>query len=316
MKIKSGIHTFCLTQKVPYNEITNICQANNDVIKYKTSDMGTTRTYHIYTYKKIGVEIILNQSLVYPSNIKMIINPSSLLANTYDETGLFKATKSNIKILYSKLKTITDKIGLKSLDKFKLSRCDITEDRYYDTQADVMFILNVFKKSLPIRYYNPKILKNKTDNNYYWEIASDTCQFSVYNKTYELKKRHNIKIYDNILRMEYRLERKNITKICKCKYWKEQLNKLYKSNDKILSKFLHRLHQDNINIVTKSYAIEQINSSKYRKNTKKELIRIIKKASSCETLAATQKQCRIKRSKFIKLLKKISDMGFNAVTRD
>ena len=316
MKIKSGIHTFCLTQKAPYNEITNMCQANNDVIEYKTSDMGTTRTYYIYTYKKIGVEIILNQSLVYPSNIKMIINPSSLIADKYDETGLFKATKANIKILYSKLKTITDKIGIKSLDKFKLSRCDITEDRYYDTQADVMFILDVFRKSLPIAHYKNQYLKGKNESKNHWTIASKNCEFSSYNKTYELNKRHNIKISDNILRLELRLRRDRICKLCKCKCWKEQLNKLYKSSDKILSKFLHRLHQDNINIVTKSYAIEQISSSKYRKNTKKELIRIIKKASGCESLAATQKQCRIKKSKFIKLLKKISDLGFNAVTRD
>ena len=45
-----------------------------------------------------------------------------------------------------------------------------------------------------------------------------------------------------------------------------------------------------------------INASKYREKTKRKLRRIAKKANGCVSLAAVQKDCRIKKSDFIKLL--------------
>ena len=61
-----------------------------------------------------------------------------------------------------------------------------------------------------------------------WSSRSDlcSCAFSVYDKTYELKKRHNIKIDEHILRLELRFGRSKITKMTKGKDWYGQLIEL------------------------------------------------------------------------------------------
>ena len=55
--------------------------------------------------------------------------------------------------------------------------------------------------------------------------------------------------------------------------------------------------------------LDRINASKYREKTKKKLRRIAKKANGCVSLAAVQKDCRIKKSDLIKLLGKFEEMG-------
>ena len=54
--------------------------------------------------------------------------------------------------------------------------------------------------------------------------------------------------------------------------------------------------------------LDRINASKYREKTKKKLRRIAKKANDCVSLAAVQKDCRIKKSDLIKLLGKFEEM--------
>lgn len=61
--------------------------------------------------------------------------------------------------------------------------------------------------------------------------------------------------------------------------------------------------------VSLSELLNRINASKYREKTKKKLRRIAKKANGCVSLAAVQKDCRIKKSEFInKLLGKFEEM--------
>ncbi|MBS6641854.1 MAG: hypothetical protein KH295_12520, partial [Clostridiaceae bacterium] len=72
-----------------------------------------------------------------------------------------------------------------------------------------------------------------------------------------------------------------------------------------------RLHQDYAVLVTKEEALARIEQSTYRKQTKKKLRRIVKKADGCESLAAVQRESRIKKSDFMKMLDRFSKMGFS-----
>ncbi len=60
--------------------------------------------------------------------------------------------------------------------------------------------------------------------------------------------------------------------------------------------------------------LDCINASRYSEKTKKKLRRIAKKANGCVSLAAVQKDCRIKKSEFIKLLWKFEDMGVGYIS--
>ena len=158
--------------------------------------------------------------------------------------------------------------------------------------------------------------KSKDADKHSWTIEnqSQSCAFSVYDKTYELEKRHNIAIDEHILRLELRFDRSKITKLTKAKDWESQLIELGSQIEKQQHKFLHRLHMTYFDPVSLSELLDCINAPRYREKTKKKLRRIAKKANGCVSLAAVQKDCRIKKSDFIKLLGKFEEMGVRCVS--
>ena len=210
------------------------------------------------------------------------------------------------------------------LKEFKLSRCDLTCNLYYERKADVQDRLDIFKKSFSIPHYNAvKFGKYsnsdeqfKRANKHSWTIEnkSKSCAFSVYDKSYELEKRHDIKIDEHILRLELRFGRSKITKLTKAKDWESQLIELGSQVENQQHKFLHRLHMTHFDPISLPKLLDCINASKYREKTKKKLRRIAKKANGCVSLAAVQKDCRIRKSEFIKLLGKFEEMGVGYIS--
>ena len=63
-----------------------------------------------------------------------------------------------------------------------------------------------------------------------------------------------------------------------------------------------------------SELLDRIDASKYHEKTKKKIRRIAKKANGCVSLAAIRKDCRIKKSDFIKLLGKFEEMGVECIS--
>ena len=96
--------------------------------------------------------------------------------------------------------------------------------------------------------------------------------------------------------------------------WNGQLIELSEQVEKQQRKFLHRLHMTYFDPVPLSELLDRIDAFKYHKKTKKKLRRIAKKANGCVSLAAVRKDCRIKKSDFIKLLGKFEEMGVGCVS--
>ena len=321
---KYGIHTFSLKLQCKYSEIQNIIE-QNECIRTGNGKLGLSPYYQIVRYKPIGVEIHLGQSVSHPCWLVLIVNPSSLFAGTYEPTALFQADEKSVQQIKHRLRNILDKIGIdRRLKEFKLSRCDLTCNLYYESRADVRKRLEMFKKSYPIPRYSVISFssymdfdeKSKEADKHSWTIEnqSQSCAFSVYDKTYELEKRHAIKISEHILRLELQFKRSKITKITKAKDWYGQLIELSEQVEKQQHKFLHRLHMTYFDPVPLSELLDRIDASKYHKKTKKKLRRIAKKANGCVSLAAVRKDCRIKKSDFIKLLGKFEEMGVGCVS--
>lgn len=321
---ESGIHTFSLKLQCKYSEIQNIIE-QNECIRTSKRKLGLSSYYQMPQYKPIGVEIQLGQSVSHPCWLVLIVNPSSLLAGTYKPTALFQADEESVRLIKHRLRNILDKIGVdRRLKGFKLSRYDLTRNLYYEHRADIQDRIDIFKKSFPIPHYSVIKFdqysnsneKFKGANKHSWTIEnkSKSCAFSVYDKSYELEKRHDIKIGEHILRLELRFERSKITKLTKSKDWESQLIELGSQVEKQQHKFLHRLHMTYFDSVSLSELMDRINASKYREKTKKKLRRIAKKANGCVSLAAVQKDCRIKKSDFIKLLGKFEEMGIGYIS--
>ena len=319
-----GIHTFSLKLQCKYSEIQNIIE-QNECIRTSKGKLGLSSYYQMTQYKPVGVEIQLGQSVSHPCWLILIVNPSSLLAGTYKPTALFQADKESVQQIKHRLRNILDKIGVdRRLKEFKLSRCDLTCNLYYEHRADVQDRIDIFKKSFSIPHYSTVKFgkysnfdeKFQGANKHSWTIEnqSQSCAFSVYDKTYELKKRHNIKIDEHILRLELQFKRSKITRLTKAKDWYGQLIELSEQVEKQQRKFLHRLHMTYFDPVSLSELLDRIDASKYHKKTKKKLRRIAKKANGCVSLAAVRKDCRIKKSDFIKLLGKFEEMGVGCVS--
>ena len=267
----------------------------------------------------------MGQSISHPCWLILIVNPSSPLASTYEPTALFQADEKSVQQLKHHLRNILDKIGVdRRLKGFKLSRCDLTSNLYYKRKTDVQNRLDIFKKSFPIPHYSTVKFgqyansdeKFQGANKHSWTIEnkSKSCAFSVYDKSYELEKRHDIKIDEHILRLELRFGRSKITRLTKSKDWESQLAELDSQIEKQQHKFLHRLHMTHFDPVSLPKLLDCINASKYREKTKKKLRRIAKKANGCVSLAAVQKDCRIKKFEFIKLLGKFEEMGVGCIS--
>ena len=320
----SGIHTFSLKRKFSYSEIQNIIEQNKCFCCNK-GKYNLSFYYQITQYKSLGVEIQLSQSFgARPSWLTLIVNPSSLLAGQYQPTQLFKRNMDFARMQLF-LRCILDEIGVSEpLKTFKLSRCDLTCNLYYESKAEVRKRLETFKKAYLIPRYRvisfgsymnlDEEFKEADTHSWTIETKSQSCAFSVYDKTYELKKRHDIKINEHILRLELRFGRSKITKITKATDWCSQLIELSKQVEKQQRKFLHRLHMTYFDPVSLSELLDRIDASKYREKTKKKLRRIAKKANGCVSLAAVRKECRIKKSDFIKLLEKFEKIGVGCIS--
>lgn len=100
----------------------------------------------------------------------------------------------------------------------------------------------------------------------------------------------------------------------KAKDWESQLIELGSQVENQQHKFLHRLHMMHFDPVSLPELLDRINASKYHEKTKKKLRRIAKKANGCVSLAAVRKDCRIKKSDFIKLLGKFEEMGICVIS--
>ena len=149
-----GIHTFSLKLQCKYSEIQNIIEQNECIYTSK-GKLGISSYYQMPQFKDIGVEVQLGQSVSHPSWLILIVNPSSLLAGTYEPTALFQADKESVQQIKHRLRDILDQIGVdRRLKEFKLSRCDSTCNLYYKRKTDVQNRLDIFKKSFSIPHYN------------------------------------------------------------------------------------------------------------------------------------------------------------------
>ena len=254
MKTERGIHTFSLTAPCSYNTIQELCEDHAHYMSKKLSHR-LKKVIFLNAYKHRGVEILLTQSLTHRSWIRLIINPSSLCSGRYEPLALFQAEHADLKLVQKRLKEIIKELELPmKLKDFKLNRVDLTRNLYCKSSEEVKVRLDIFRKSEQLPHYkekNPRRKSGERDeavdqplyankkNQHSWTTCAKNCEFSVYDKGYELKKQHGITILSSILRLELRISRQRLQKLAGKGNWEDQLRQLSKDQDKIMDKFLH-----------------------------------------------------------------------------
>ena len=272
-------------------------------------------------YKHCGVEILLTQSLTHRSWIRLIINPSSLCSGRYEPLALFQAEHADLKLVQKRLKEIIKELDLPmKLKDFKLNRVDFTRNLYCKSSKEVRVRLDIFRKSEKLPHYKEKKFGNHSGerdeavdqplyadeaNRHAWTTGVKDSEFAVYDKGYELKKRHGLTALAPVLRMELRVSGQRVRKLAGKGRWEDQLRQLSKDQDKVMDKFLHRLHQDFPQVVHKEEALKRIEESGFQKRTKDKMREFVKKMSSCGSFTAARQKMGLNKKSFIQLLGKL-----------
>lgn len=329
MKIERGIHTFSLTAPCSYNMIQELCEDHAHYVHRKSSH-GLKKVISLNAYKHCGVEILLTQSLAHRSWIRLIINPSSLCSGRYEPLALFQAEHADLKLVHKQLKEIIKELDLPmKLKDFKLNRVDFTRNLYCKSSKEVRVRLDIFRKSEKLPHYKEKKFGNHSGerdeavdqplyadeaNRNAWTTGVKDSEFAVYNKGYELKKRHGLIILAPILRMELRVSGQRVRKLAGKGRWEDQLRQLSKDQDKIMDKFLHRLHQDFPQVVHKKEALKRIEESGFQQHTKDKMRELVKKMSSCGSFTAARQKMGLNKKSFIRLLGKFEKIKISPIT--
>ena len=114
--------------------------------------------------------------------------------------------------------------------------------------------------------------------------------------------------------MELRVSGQRVRKLAGKGKWEEQLRQLSKDQDKIMDKFLHRLHQDFPQVVHKEEAFKRIEESGFQKRTKDNMRELVKKMSSCGSFTAARQKMEISKKSFMQLLGKFEKIKISPIT--
>ena len=328
MKIERGMHTFSLTAPCSYHTIQELRETQSHYVR-KMSGARLTKIISLNKYKPQGVEILLTQSIDHRSWIRLIINPSSLCSGRYEPLALFQAEHTKLKQIQKRLKEIIKELDLPmKLKDFKLNRVDLTRNLYCKSSEEVRVRLDIFRKSEKLPHYKEKKFGNHSGerdeavdqplysdevNRHAWTTGVKDSEFAVYDKGYELKKRHGLIILAPILRMELRVSGQRVRKLAGKGKWEDQLQQLSKDQDEIVNRFLHRLHQDFPQVVHKKEALKRIEESGFQKRTKDKMRELVKKMSSCGSFTAARQKMGLSKKSFIQLLGKFEKIKISPI---
>ena len=328
MKIERGIHTFSLTAPCSYHTIQELRETQSHYVR-KMSGARLTKIISLNKYKPQGVEILLTQSIDHRSWIQLIINPSSLCSGRYEPLALFQAEHADLKLVQKRLKEIIKELDLPmKLKDFKLNRVDFTRNLYCKSSKEVRVRLDIFRKSEKLPHYKEKKFGNHSGerdeavdqplyadeaNRHAWTTGVKDSEFAVYDKGYELKKRHGLTVLAPILRMELRVFGQRVRKLAGKGRWEDQIRQLSKDQDKVVDKFLHRLHQDFPQVVHTKEALKRIEESGFQKRTKDKMRELVKKMSSCGSFTAARQKMGLNKKSFIQLLKKFEKIKISPI---
>ena len=189
--------------------------------------------------------------------------------------------------------------------------------------------MDIFRKSEKLPYYKEKKFGNHSGerdeavdqplyadeaNRHVWMTGVKDSEFAVYDKGYELKKRHGLTVLAPVLRMELRVSGQRVRKLAGKGNWKDQLRQLSKDQDEIVNKFLHRLHQDFPQVVHKKEAFKRIEESCFQQRTKGKMRELVKKMSSCGSFTAARQKMEISKKSFMQLLGKFEKIKISPIT--
>lgn len=201
LKTEIGIHTVELyARNLKYQEVQRSIDYLADQSNFQ---ILWSDPYHIdrYLASKFfvdsGVRLQIHQSHDHSNGIGLIINPSTLLAGTYQPTQLYKPTKKSYQQLLMNIGHIMMTMGLGQYsfegtpefivapEDLSLSQIDLTANLWFDSDTDLTQIIALFGKSNVPKGFSRKKLSSEQQAHSF--VASNhTVAIKAYDKIFEL----------------------------------------------------------------------------------------------------------------------------------
>ena len=261
LKAEIGIHTFELYAKnLKYQEV----QRSVDYLADQGSiQMLWSDPYHIDRhlasnfFVDSGVRLQFHQSHDQSNGIRLIINPSTLLSETYQPTQLYKPTKKSYQELLTNIGHIMIKMGLGQYgfegntelivapEDLSLSQIDLTANLWFDSATDITQIIALFwKSSVPKGFSKQKL--SSEQQAHCFGIHNHTVALKAYDKIFELaingRCPERLK-WKKLLRLEVSLKREAFLKKASVKR-KDSLYKMLRTGFDMAQKtILHYLEK-------------------------------------------------------------------------
>ena len=297
MKLKQvhlGLHTIELyAGKLKYHQIQKTI---DHLVDQRSIQQIYSDSYSIDRHLKStylvdqGVRMRLHQSHNKSNGISFAVNPSTLLAGSYQPLVLYKPTMKNVAELQERIRDVMDEIHLSdhgesilNPDELSLSRMDLTVDLWFSRDTDLSSLIRIFRKSMLPRHYKRREIEGKQD--YFFEISTKELSFKIYDKVYELAQNDRCpKKYrkEKILRLEVSMRREAFLEKLGLKRKDDLYTMLKAGYDKVcaaMREFLDKLFPADGMHLSYPEAERKIQQSKLDSDTKEQMLFLLKKTS-------------------------------------
>ena len=333
-QVNMGVHTIELyAGKLKYHQIQKTI---DHLVEQRSIQQIYSDSYSIDRHLKStylvdqGIRMRLHQSHNKSNGISFAVNPSTLLAGSYQPLELYQPTRKNVAALQRQIGNIMSEIHLSDhgepiLDpaKLSLSRMDLTVDLWFSRDTDLSSLIRIFRKSMLPRHYKRRELEGKQD--YFFEISTKELSFKIYDKVYELAQNDRCpKKYrkEKSLRLEVSMRREAFLEKLGLKR-KDDLYTMLKAGYgnvcTVIREFLDKLFPADGMHLSYPEAERKIQQSKLDSDTKEQMLFLLKKTSrgaGLDTAAQKWKKAYsiVDARKFHFLIKQFDQLQVNPVT--
>ena len=334
MSIVYGVHTYSAGMTLTYNQFKKVWDAC-----YKTGCIQDTSDFweatwrlYCYAYQERGVKVFLYGKSGKLYRLRVQVEPCRVLGES-DPTALAKLSKRDYKKLIKAVDSMLKKLGVPiSIDKMKITRCDLTLNIEFSSQEELMEYLRIFKKSLCIyRYKRVSFKKNggkannpKVANNHSYCISCKSASFLIYDKIAQLEmidRLDELLVGKYILRFEAELKRPALKK----HLGKQAMETNYKllstavqKSKKVIRWYLARMQPPCERYLRYKYAVDLIENAKLKGKTRERMLYLLRKTSDKESLTSALTDLRNKHhlssGQCKTILKQFQKLGIGPIT--
>ena len=242
-----------------------------------------------------GVRIHIYQSHDKSNGLGLVINPSSLLAGSYQPTQLFHPKKKACGEVLLRTEEILHELRLEDNarprrlvvqpEELSLSQMDLTLNLWLSDDADLPELIRLFKKAKLPKHFKSHSLNDPDIDRHSFAMRCSTVAFKVYDKIYELQKNHRCpdELADKkLLRIEVSFDREAFIKKLKIKRTEDlhaMLKAGYDAMDEILLNYLLKLFPCTGRHLPFGEAIRCIQRSGLKEKQKEQMCFLVRKIS-------------------------------------